>query len=92
MYVIDVAGLEEDAQDLIFARVVTKLREHLEKRERVVSAAERAEGFGLAEDRLGTKRRFRLCRDPGVKRECFRPAVETRERLRFPEKGRDRVR
>ena len=33
MYVIDVAGLEEDAQDLIFARVVTKLREHLEKRD-----------------------------------------------------------
>ncbi len=31
VYVIDVAGLEEDAQDLIFARVVTKLREHLEK-------------------------------------------------------------
>jgi len=33
VYVIDVAALEEDAQDLIFARVVTKLREHLEKRE-----------------------------------------------------------
>jgi hypothetical protein len=33
VYVIDVAGLEEDAQDLIFARVVTKLREHLEKRD-----------------------------------------------------------
>ena len=33
MYVIDVASLEEDAQDLIFARVVTKLREHLEKRD-----------------------------------------------------------
>jgi DNA helicase HerA-like ATPase len=33
VYVIDVASLEEDAQDLIFARVVTKLREHLEKRE-----------------------------------------------------------
>ena len=32
VYVIDVASLEEDAQDLIFARVVTKLREHLEKR------------------------------------------------------------
>ncbi len=31
VYVIDVAGLEEDAQDLIFARVVTKLREQLEK-------------------------------------------------------------
>ncbi len=31
VYVIDVAGLEEDAQDLVFARVVTKLREHLEK-------------------------------------------------------------
>ncbi len=31
VYVIDVASLEEDAQDLIFARVVTKLREHLEK-------------------------------------------------------------
>ncbi|MEP6622641.1 MAG: ATP-binding protein, partial [bacterium] len=33
VYVIDVAGLEEDAQDLVFARVVTKLREHLEKRD-----------------------------------------------------------
>ena len=33
VYVIDVAGLEEDAQDLIFARVVTKLREHLEQRD-----------------------------------------------------------
>ena len=33
VYVIDVAGLEEDAQDLIFARVVTKLRELLEKRQ-----------------------------------------------------------
>ena len=33
VYVIDVAGLEEDAQDLIFARVVTKLREQLEKRQ-----------------------------------------------------------
>ena len=33
VYVIDVASLEEAAQDLIFARVVTKLREHLEKRE-----------------------------------------------------------
>ena len=33
VYVIDVANLEEDAQDLIFARVVTKLREHLEKRD-----------------------------------------------------------
>jgi uncharacterized protein len=32
VYVIDVANLEEDAQDLIFARVVNKLREHLEKR------------------------------------------------------------
>ena len=33
VYVIDVASLEEDAQDPIFARVVTKLREHLEKRD-----------------------------------------------------------
>jgi hypothetical protein len=33
VYVIDVAGLEEDAQDLIFARVVTRLREQLEKRQ-----------------------------------------------------------
>jgi hypothetical protein len=32
VYVIDVAGLEEDAQDLIFARVVSMLREHLERR------------------------------------------------------------
>jgi hypothetical protein len=33
VYVIDVASLEEDAQDLVFARVVTKLREQLEKRD-----------------------------------------------------------
>ena len=33
VYVVDVASLEEDAQDLIFARVVSKLREHLERRE-----------------------------------------------------------
>jgi DNA helicase HerA-like ATPase len=33
VYVIDVASLEEDAQDLIFARIVTKLREHLERRD-----------------------------------------------------------
>lgn len=32
-YVIDVANQEEDAQDLIFARVVSKLREHLERRD-----------------------------------------------------------
>ena len=32
VYVIDVANLEDDAQDLIFARVVSQLREHLEKR------------------------------------------------------------
>ncbi len=33
VYVIDVANLEEDAQDLVFARVVSKLREHLERRD-----------------------------------------------------------
>src|SRR5215216_251588 len=33
VYVIDVASLEEAAQDLIFARIVTRLREHLEKRD-----------------------------------------------------------
>ena len=33
VYVVDVASLEEDAQDLIFARVVSKLREHLERRD-----------------------------------------------------------
>ncbi|HTR78478.1 MAG TPA: hypothetical protein VMH39_10220 [Gemmatimonadaceae bacterium] len=33
VYVVDVAALEEDAQDLIFARIVTRLREHLEKRD-----------------------------------------------------------
>lgn len=32
VYVIDVANLEEDAQDLIFARVISQLREHLERR------------------------------------------------------------
>jgi hypothetical protein len=32
VYVIDVAKQEEDAQDLIFARVITQLRERLEKR------------------------------------------------------------
>jgi hypothetical protein len=33
VYVVDVASLEEDAQDLIFARIVTRLREHLERRD-----------------------------------------------------------
>ena len=33
MYVVDVAAAEEDAQDLIFARIVSKLREHLERRD-----------------------------------------------------------
>ncbi|HEX3159426.1 MAG TPA: hypothetical protein VHQ45_12975 [Gemmatimonadaceae bacterium] len=33
VYVVDVAMLDEDAQDLIFARVVSKLREHLERRD-----------------------------------------------------------
>ena len=33
VYVIDVANLEEDAQDLIFARVVSTLRKHLERRD-----------------------------------------------------------
>ncbi|HEU4563943.1 MAG TPA: hypothetical protein VFS05_04805 [Gemmatimonadaceae bacterium] len=33
VYVVDVAMLEEDAQDLIFARIVSKLREHLERRD-----------------------------------------------------------
>ena len=33
VYVVDVATLEEDAQDLIFARVVSRLREHLERRD-----------------------------------------------------------
>ena len=33
VYVIDVANLEQDAQDLIFARVVSKLRKHLEQRD-----------------------------------------------------------
>jgi hypothetical protein len=37
VYVVDVANLEEDAQDLVFARVVSQLREHLEKRELGVS-------------------------------------------------------
>lgn len=33
MYVIDVAGLDPLAQDLVFARVVSKLREQLERRD-----------------------------------------------------------
>jgi uncharacterized protein len=33
VHVVDVANLEEDAQGLIFARVVSKLREHLERRD-----------------------------------------------------------
>ncbi|MEJ7810046.1 MAG: hypothetical protein WKG32_06450 [Gemmatimonadaceae bacterium] len=33
VYVVDVAMLEEDAQDLIFARMISKLREHLERRD-----------------------------------------------------------
>jgi uncharacterized protein len=33
VYVIDVAGLDPLAQDLVFARVISKLREHLERRD-----------------------------------------------------------
>jgi hypothetical protein len=33
VYVVDVARVEEDAQDLVFARVVSRLREHLERRD-----------------------------------------------------------
>lgn len=33
LFVVDVANLEEDAQDLVFARVVSQLREHLERRD-----------------------------------------------------------
>ena len=33
VYVVDVANLEEDAQDLVFARIVSQLREHLERRQ-----------------------------------------------------------
>ena len=32
-YVVDVAGLDPLAQDLVFARIVSKLREHLERRD-----------------------------------------------------------
>ena len=33
VYVVDVANVEEDAQDLVFARIVSTLREHLERRD-----------------------------------------------------------
>jgi uncharacterized protein len=33
VYVVDVAGLDPLAQDLVFARIVSKLREHLERRD-----------------------------------------------------------
>jgi hypothetical protein len=33
LYVVDAAGLDPLAQDLVFARIVSKLREHLERRE-----------------------------------------------------------
>jgi len=33
VYVVDVAGIDPLAQDLVFARVVSKLREHLERRD-----------------------------------------------------------
>ncbi|MCZ6918026.1 MAG: ATP-binding protein [Gemmatimonadetes bacterium] len=33
VYVIDVAGMDQIAQDLVFTRVVSKLREHLERRD-----------------------------------------------------------
>jgi uncharacterized protein len=33
VYVVDVAGLDPLAQDLVFARVVSRLREHLERRD-----------------------------------------------------------
>jgi DNA helicase HerA-like ATPase len=33
VYVVDVANAEDDAQDLVFTRVVSRLREHLERRD-----------------------------------------------------------
>lgn len=33
LYVVDVAGLDPLAQDLVFARIVSRLREHLERRD-----------------------------------------------------------
>ncbi len=33
VYVVDVAGIDPLAQDLVFARIVSKLREHLERRD-----------------------------------------------------------
>jgi hypothetical protein len=33
LYVVDVAGIDPLAQDLVFARIVSKLREHLERRD-----------------------------------------------------------
>lgn len=33
VYVVDVASSDDDGQDLVFARVVSKLREHLERRD-----------------------------------------------------------
>lgn len=33
VYVVDIARVEEDAQNLVFARVVSELREHLERRD-----------------------------------------------------------
>ncbi len=33
VYVVDIANVEEDAQDLVFTRIVSKLREHLERRD-----------------------------------------------------------
>lgn len=33
VYVVDVANVDEDAQDLVFVRAVSKLREHLERRD-----------------------------------------------------------
>ena len=42
--VIDVAGLDPLAQDLVFARVVSMLREHLERRHRNVVIGEQLFG------------------------------------------------
>ena len=79
VYVVDVANLEEDAQDLIFARIVSKLREHLERRDQAV-AGRRGVGGRAAHGR----RRRRVRRGQLHHEEGFRRAVASRRAATSP--------
>ena len=50
LYVVDVAGIDPLAQDLVFARIVSRLREHLERRDLGVRAPRERAGGADADD------------------------------------------